>query len=36
MEEETNLVEGSNWGDSGGWSLFCDGTNWFQFSPNFN
>ena len=36
--QKMRLAESSdvNWGDSGGWSLFCDGTNWFQFSPNFN
>ena len=36
--QKMRLAESSdaNWGDSGGWSLFCDGTNWFQLSPNFN
>ena len=23
-----------NWDDYGGWSLFCNGTNWFQMPPN--
>jgi len=36
--QKMKLAESSdaNWGDHGGWSLFCDGTNWFQLSPNFN
>ena len=37
-QQKMKLAESSdlNWSDYGGWSLFCDGTTWFQFSPNFN
>ena len=36
--QKMKLAESSdlNWSDYGGWSLFCDGTTWFQLSPNFN
>jgi len=36
--QKLKLAESSdtNWSDYGGWSFFCDGTNWFQLSPNFN